>query len=940
MNIFVRSVAAAAVSWTLAAPALAQQAVEATAQEMMRAGRHADALAALAGAREGADPETAARIDLLRSRALRALGRLPDAEDAATRGRRTAESARLPGLTARALLQLSELATDRGDNAAAAAFLASALTAARASGDSRLQVNILEALGRNARARGDNPAALSYLGDAIAAAEGTGDLDLLTRALGARSTTLLGLGRFDEALADAQTAYDHVAGTSQSRLEGVAAFALAQAQAHVGNLDRAVMLWGEALVHYEAAGLQIGVALATKQRMETWFALGEFDRAAADGAAALGLFERTGSAGTTPELFARLALIEARRGNNASAQMYAARADALMPSGPRRRFVENDLGLTALFLGDHDAAVARFTRVLDQALALGDEEYAWRGESNRGRARLALGRRDDAARDLRAAVERLERMRRTLPDTGLRASFMSDRRHAHAMLVDALLGDPGEADEARLLAALAVAEQSRARSLIEQLAEANLRETDPGLEQIRAEEAAFAARLNRLQQRIAALPPGARPRALDELTAAEAEYEALVIRLRREHGAYASLVNPAPLDPRAILGTPRQGEAIISYLFTPDGGAAWVVAGGRVRGFRIPARARIEAQVRLMHALILGRDIEGMRAVGADLYNTLLRPAGDLIEDAERLTIVPDGPLHRLPFALLRRSRDAGGWLAESRALAFAPSATVLAWLRERGADAPDALAAFAAASAGSTRASGGDAAARGDLRHAGLEVSEIARVVEGAGRVSVEPYAAESGLKRLGVDRFRILHFAAHAAVDETSPRRSAILLGASTSDDGLLQLNEIAALDLNAALVVLAACRSHVGRSVEGEGLMSLSRAFMRAGAGAVIAALWDVDDAETRRFMRFFYGGLMEGRAPDRALVGAQRSMLRRGGDSAAPHNWAAFVITGAASEPVFAAPARRTYTAFWLLPGILAAMFALRLAWRRRETATAR
>lgn len=932
--------ACSALTWMLLAGApvaLAQNAVgrppAVEAEALMREGRHAEALAALAPI-ERRGTEAAAAADLLRARALRALGRLPEAAEAAAQARRVSQAVARPDITARALLLLFDIDSDQGRDAAAATYLEPALTAARASGDATLQVDVLEALGRSARAQGDNPAALVYQTEAIDAAGSSGNVGLLIRALGARSTTLLGLGRFDEALADAQTAYDRAAAEAPSRLKGTATFALAQAQAHLWNLDRAVVLWGEALDHYRSAGLQIGVALSTKQRMETWFALGELDRAAADGAEALRLFERTGSAGTTAELLARLALIDARRGNAGEARAFAARAASHVPAGPRRRFAENDLGLTAMYLGDHEEAVARFTRVLDQSIALGDLEYAWRALHNRGRTRLLQGHPDAAEPDLRQAVATLERMRRTLPEAGLRASFMADRRDVYSTLVEAMLDRPARTDDAAL-AALAVAEQARARSLVEQMIEADLRAADPGLEQIRREEQAALAGLTALQKRAAAAPPTARPAAREALARAEAAYDALLVSLRRAHGAYGTLVNPAALDAEALRALPRRGEVIVSYLFTFDGGIAWALSRDALRTFRIPGRGSIEAQVRLLNALVLGGDVEGVRAVGASLYAALLHPARDILTSAERLTIVPDGPLHRVPFALMRESRDGGGWLAESLPIALAPSGAVLARLRARDRPpAAGALAAFAATASGTADGAG----TRGGLAHAVREVSDIARVVEHAGDVRVNRDAEEAAVKDGGAGRFRILHFAAHATVDETAPRRSAILLGPSTAEDGLLQLNEIAALDLNAQLVVAAACRSHLGRSVGGEGLMSLSRAFLQAGADAVVASLWDVDDAETRRFMRLFYAELRAGTPPDDALRRTQQEMLRRGGAAALPRNWAGFVITGDAAESIFAPPrpAQPSPLLLALVPAALALLWRLR---RRRAGAAA-
>ena len=133
--------------------------------------------------------------------------------------------------------------------------------------------------------------------------------------------------------------------------------------------------------------------------------------------------------------------------------------------------------------------------------------------------------------------------------------------------------------------------------------------------------------------------------------------------------------------------------------------------------------------------------------------------------------------------------------------------------------------------------------------------------------------------------------------------PRRSGLILTPGGSDDGLLQLNEIANLKLDVDLVVLSTCRSQVGPAVRGEGLVSVSRAFIHGGARAVAASLWAVDDRETARMMPFFYGGLTRGLPADEALQSAQRRMIATGGSAADPASWAAFVLMGRADRRVY-------------------------------------
>jgi CHAT domain-containing protein len=81
-----------------------------------------------------------------------------------------------------------------------------------------------------------------------------------------------------------------------------------------------------------------------------------------------------------------------------------------------------------------------------------------------------------------------------------------------------------------------------------------------------------------------------------------------------------------------------------------------------------------------------------------------------------------------------------------------------------------------------------------------------------------------------------------------------------APTREDGILTAEEMQALDLRGTeLVVLSACDSGLGALEHGQGVMGLQRAFQAAGARAVVASLWKVDDAATTVLMEQFYDNL---------------------------------------------------------------------------------
>lgn len=913
------------------------------ARAKLASGNSAAALAALDRARttcrQSKDVACLVQTELLASSAYQARGELARAERHAQRAR-TLAAGKDPTLEAQAIIKLAAIAADRGDARGAERLLETALPLAERAGDARTLGVLLELSGRNARALGRHADSAALHARAIEAASRAGDLRTTIRAYGARSTTLLGLGKFDEALDNAQRAYEHARDVPDLGLKASAVFGLAQVNAHIWNLDRAAELWTEAIEAYRKAGLALGVALATKQRMDTWNALGDYDRAAVDGRATLTLFEQSGSAGTSAEVFARLALIEANRGDEPTALAYAGRAEQAL-SGTlegRQMYSRNDLGLMALKLKRPAEAESRFRRVLELAGKLGDAEYLWRGHYGLGLTALERGQPSAAQTELERAIVLIERMRRALPEAGLRASFMSERVKPYEALVQALQAQARTADDRFARRALEVAEQGRARALADLLAESRAGLSDSRVAAVRAEEARFTETFSRLQRELLATDDAARrPQLERQFADAELEYEALVVRLRRENPAYAELAHPRPPSADEMLALLGKDETLVEFSIGETSGFGWVLHAGSIHSYAVPGERTLAPQVRLLHAVVGADDLPQVKQIGSDLYEQLLGPASHLLRGAKRIVIVPDGPLRRIPFALLRVGGEAGSWLVERHAISVVPSAGVLSELRRTGrARATQAVLALAGVDAtpASRALSEELRSSAGALPFAAEEARDVARVLGGerAG-ARAEVAATESTIKRAALDRYRVLHFAAHGVIDDVVPRRSAVLLGTDEREDGLLQLNEIANLRVGADLVVLATCRSHVGRNVRGEGLLSLSRAFMHAGARTVAATLWPVSDRDTRTLMTAFYRALARGAAPDAALQAAQIEMIDARGRQALPSRWAAFVVSGDATYPPFGERRRGPATYVVAVAAILGAAIAAVVILRR-------
>jgi hypothetical protein len=149
-------------------------------------------------------------------------------------------------------------------------------------------------------------------------------------------------------------------------------------------------------------------------------------------------------------------------------------------------------------------------------------------------------------------------------------------------------------------------------------------------------------------------------------------------------------------------------------------------------------------------------------------------------------------------------------------------------------------------------------------------------------------------------LSQYRYVHFSTHGLLNSVHPELSGVVLSLvnerGEAQDGFLRAHEIYNLRFRAELVVLSACQTGIGKEIRGEGLLSLTRGFMHAGAPRVLVSLWDVSDSGTTELMvRFYHGMLKEGMRPAAALRAAQVSLMN---DKrwASPYYWASFTLQG--------------------------------------------
>lgn len=160
-------------------------------------------------------------------------------------------------------------------------------------------------------------------------------------------------------------------------------------------------------------------------------------------------------------------------------------------------------------------------------------------------------------------------------------------------------------------------------------------------------------------------------------------------------------------------------------------------------------------------------------------------------------------------------------------------------------------------------------------------------------------PDANEKQFKTQLQSGYTVIHLAMHGLLNQDLPEHSALAFSETndTTEDNFLEAWEIAQLSANAQLVVLSACETGIGQNKAGEGTMSIARYFLYAGAPAVVATRWQVNDQTTAIIMQHFYQNLYNGIPINQAIRQAQLLYLQNAAPTAQhPFFWAPYMNIG--------------------------------------------
>ncbi len=394
----------------------------------------------------------------------------------------------------------------------------------------------------------------------------------------------------------------------------------------------------------------------------------------------------------------------------------------------------------------------------------------------------------------------------------------------------------------------------------------------------------------------------------------------LLEQIDKEFPAYAQLINPPPATVEQARAALRPGESLIATFVSVDRTFVWAVPTSGSIAFAAASLGRRDlstAVTTLRKALEpnarTAGDIPAFDlALGHRLYAALLEPVASGWQGSETLLVVGHGPLGHLPFALLPTKAVPLGraeglpWFSQEQAERAARRESTAVALATRGV--PIALRS-------SPRMDGADSTQLSmlpRLPETADEIKSIALAMRAdlTRDVFVGPAANEKSVKTADLSGYRVLAFATHGLVpgELDGLTQPALALSApdvaSVDGDGLLTMEEILGLRLNADWVVLSACNTASGSGTGSEAISGLGRAFFYAGARALLVSNWPVETTSARALTTELFRRQMADAALSRAQALRQTiTWLMDGEGYTDPHtNKLAFSY----AHPIFWAP----------------------------------
>jgi len=405
--------------------------------------------------------------------------------------------------------------------------------------------------------------------------------------------------------------------------------------------------------------------------------------------------------------------------------------------------------------------------------------------------------------------------------------------------------------------------------------------------------------------------PGIQNKMKADIDKLRVERDSVKNEIKNKFPVYFELVEPQPITIARAVKSIGPKEVLVTWYFGERNSYVWALHQSGLDSFAILPfnKKEIATDVeKLRKALDPGvATVDEIPPFDVNLahalYNKLLKPIEKSLEGKELLISIPHGSLGQLPLATLlvnpikQPEKGANGfvgyqnapWLIRKIAIVQLPSVNALASLRSappitverknfigfgdplfsneqaKQIEMPSVQLAtrgrplYLRNSPKTSKVSSAQLALLSRLPDTNQEILEIAAVLKADNSdIFLQRNASVKNVMSTDLSNRKIVMFATHGLVPGELDGLTQPALAMTTptltgdQDDGLLTLEKILELKLNADWVILSACNTAAGDGIGTEAISGLGRAFFYAGAKALLVSNWPVESASSRLLM----------------------------------------------------------------------------------------
>ena len=428
----------------------------------------------------------------------------------------------------------------------------------------------------------------------------------------------------------------------------------------LGEKQKALQYFNQALLIYRAVGNRDGEATTLNNIGQVYNSLGEKQKALQYFNQALPIFRAVGDRGGEATTLTNIGAIYDDLGEKQKALQFYNQALPIFRAVGNRNgeaITLNNIGFAYDFLGENQKALQYYNQALAILRAVGDRGKEAESLGNLAKLEHEQGNLQASLNHIKNAIAIIEELRTTYTNQDLKTTYFSTVQGYYKFYIDLLMEqhkkDPSLGYDAL---ALHISERSRARGLIELLAQANAKLSKNVDPKFIAQEKELQLKRQAQEKILVQLINQSQP-PKDTIKQTETEIQNIINQqkqlkalIRAQNPERDKITNPEPLKLPEIQQQLDKDTVLLQYSLGKERSYLWLVTPTSLNSYELPKGEEIEKIAKEFYSALAINNLPIDSA--QKLSEVILKPVKDKLA-GKRLVIVADGVLQQIPFAAL-----------------------------------------------------------------------------------------------------------------------------------------------------------------------------------------------------------------------------------------------------------------------------------------------